>query len=90
MQYDDAVYTEHAQIKMARRDITSDQVRSVLLGPDSDHLVRPGRRVIQGRIPWGNPPRMYLLRVFLDVDRRPAEIVTVYLTGKFAKYEAKS
>jgi hypothetical protein len=32
---------------------------------------------------------MYLLRVFLDVDRRPAEIVTVYLTGKFAKYEAE-
>jgi hypothetical protein len=29
---------------------------------------------------------MYLVRVFVDVDRTPAEVVTVYRTSKMAKY----
>ena len=30
--------------------------------------------------------KTYLLRVFVDVDRHPAEVVTVYLTSRIAKY----
>jgi len=30
--------------------------------------------------------RIYLVRVFVDVCRNPAEVVTVYLTSKLAKY----
>ena len=29
---------------------------------------------------------MYLVRVVVDVDRRPAEVVTVYRTTKLRKY----
>jgi len=88
VRYDDAVYTDHAREKMARRELTTDQVMGVLQAPDAEFPVRPGRRVLQRRIRWGNPPQDYLLRVFVDVDRIPPEIVTVYLASKIAKYEA--
>jgi len=29
---------------------------------------------------------IYLVRVFVDMDRHPAEIVTVYRTSKVSKY----
>ncbi|WP_447970865.1 hypothetical protein [Nitrospira sp. M1] len=48
--------------------------------------IRPGRFVLQSRVPWGQPPKPFLLRVFVDVDRSPAEIVTAYATSKIAKY----
>jgi len=28
----------------------------------------------------------YLMRVFVDIDRDPAEVVTVYRTSKIGKY----
>jgi hypothetical protein len=30
--------------------------------------------------------KVYLVRVFVDVDRQPAEVVTVYRTSKVSKY----
>jgi hypothetical protein len=47
--------------------------------------VRRGRVVLQSRITLGAPSREYLVRVFVDVDRRPADVITVYLTSKIAK-----
>lgn len=88
MRYAEAVFTDHARVKMARREVTEEQVLGVLARPESDQLVRPGRRVLQGQMLWGSPPQPYLLRVFADVDRNPPEIVTVYLTSKFANYGA--
>ena len=34
----------------------------------------------------GVPARMYLIRVVVDIDRHPAEVVTVYRTSKIPKY----
>ncbi len=34
----------------------------------------------------GEPVRDYLVRVFIDIDRSPAEVVTVYRTSKIEKY----
>jgi hypothetical protein len=34
----------------------------------------------------GAPEKAYLVRVFVDVDRQPAEVVTVYRTSKIYKY----
>jgi hypothetical protein len=30
--------------------------------------------------------KVYLVRVIVDVDRQPAEVVTVYRTSRIAKY----
>jgi hypothetical protein len=40
--------------------------------------------VLQSRIAFAG--KTYLLRVFVDIDRDPAEIVTVYRTSRIAKY----
>jgi hypothetical protein len=34
----------------------------------------------------GAPPATYLLRVFVDIDRQPPDVVTVYRTSKITKY----
>jgi hypothetical protein len=69
---------------MRRRGIAESAVRSVLDGPEQRHEVRPGRDVLQSRSPSAG--KTYLLRVFIDVDRTPAEVVTVYRTSRVAKY----
>jgi len=78
--------TEHAKGEMARRQISEDDVAEVLGAPEQIEAVRQGRNVYQSRIKTGKPPQMYLLRVFVDVDREPPEVVTVYRTSKVTKY----
>ena len=34
----------------------------------------------------GSPAKMYLVRVFVDVDRNPPEVVTVCRTSRISKY----
>lgn len=81
-----AVFTDHARRQMARRGLGEQEVRHVLQAPDSIEPVRPGRAVAQKLLPLGEPPRDYLVRVFVDVDRTPAEIVTAYRTSRIGKY----
>ena len=42
--------------------------------------------MLQSRIWMEAPAREYLVRVFVDIDKRPAEVVTAYRTTKLAKY----
>ena len=78
--------TNHARAEMTRRQITEADVAKVLASPEQTMSVREGREIYQSRVESGEPPKTYLLRVFVDVDRDPAEVVTVYLTSKVAKY----
>ena len=75
-----AILTDHAARRLAKRGIALEAVRAVLGGPESVAPVRPGRVVAQGMIGG------QLLRVFVDVDRRPPEVVTAYLTSRMDKY----
>jgi hypothetical protein len=78
--------TTHAKEEMNRRQISTDEVASILAAPEQIQYVRQGRDVYQSRIEAGKPPQKYLLRVFVDIDREPPEVVTVYRTSKIAKY----
>jgi len=78
--------TEHAKEQMARRQIGQDDVANVLSAPEQIETVRQGRVIYQSRIKAGKPPQRYLLRVFIDIEREPAEVVTVYRTSKIKKY----
>ncbi len=78
--------TDHAQLEMKRRQITEAEVAQVLSAPEQTEEVRPGRVVCQSRVEFGVPARLYLLRVFVDIARRPAEVVTVYRTSRIEKY----
>ncbi|MCC6125991.1 MAG: DUF4258 domain-containing protein [Pirellulales bacterium] len=79
-----AVLTEHAIEQMARRQVTADEVRRVLASPEQVLEIRLGRIVAQSL------SGQYLLRVFVDVDRTPAEVVTAYRTSKIDKYRSLS
>jgi hypothetical protein len=82
----DFVFTEHALTEMARREISEEDVKDVLANPEQTELVRDGRAVYQARRMLNDPPKTYLLRVFIDIDPKPPYVVTVYRTSKIEKY----
>lgn len=75
-----AILTEHAIYQMHKRQVTAAEVSHVLNSPEKVVEVRAGRVVAQGMSAG------YLLRVFVDVDRSPPEVVTAYRTSKLEKY----
>lgn len=75
--------TDHARFEMERRGISEAEIVRVLSAPEQSDLVRPGRVVYQARMEFEEPGKIYLLRVFVDIDRQPAEVVTAYRTGCF-------
>ncbi len=81
--------TDHAKQEMFRRQITEEQVAFVLAYPEQSEPVRIGRTVYQSRLDIGQPSQLYLVRIFVDVDRNPPEVVTVYRTSKIDKYWRK-
>lgn len=83
-------FTEHALFEMKRRRLDEQLVRSVLAEPEQELQIRPGRIVVQSRVPMDQPPKTYLVRVFVDVDRHPADVVTVYRTSNISKYWKES
>lgn len=74
----------HAAFEMRRRDIDPETVRRVLGAPEGRQSVRPGRDILQSAIE--SRGKIYLIRVVVDVDRQPAEVVTAYRTSKLSKY----
>jgi len=81
----DYVFTRHASDVIARRGLSLATVQTVLTAPEQRIELGPGRAVLQSRI-TDAAGRVFLLRVFVDVTRRPAEVVTAYLTSRVAKY----
>ena len=81
---DNYLITSHAAFEMLRRRIEERVVRQVLAAPEQRHAVRAGRDVLQSRIAFAG--KTYLFRMFVDIDRDPAEVVTVYRTSRLAKY----
>ncbi len=69
---------------MQRRGIGREVFLQVMSGPEQTIDVRPGRVVMQSRTMQEG--RLYLVRVFVDMGRQPAEVVTVYRTSKVSKY----
>ncbi len=78
--------TDHAKLEMARRQITEAEVEQVLSAPEQFEVVAPSREIYQSRIVWSKRGKTYLLRVVVDIDREPPEVVTVYRTSKIGKY----
>jgi hypothetical protein len=82
----DFVFSDHALAEMSRRDIGKEDVRKVLAMAEQMEMVRDGRAVYQAKLETGEPLKTYILRVFVDIDRTPPYVVTVYRTSKIQKY----
>jgi hypothetical protein len=80
----DYIVTPHAAFEMERRGVADEMLRRVLGEPEQRLSVRPGREVLQSRAVLAG--KTYLIRVFVDVDCSPAEVVTVYRTSRISKY----
>jgi len=79
--------TTHARNEIVRRQINFEDIARVLENPEQTEVVRAGREVYQSRIKSGDPQKTYLIRVVVDTDRHPAEVVTTaYRTSKIEKY----
>ena len=63
--------TDHTQLEMARRQISAAEVGQILAAPEQTECVREGRAVYQSRMERGEPPKTYVLRVVVDIDREP-------------------
>lgn len=84
----DYVITDHATFEMKRRAIPLELVQRVLENPEQRLAIRKGREVFQSRIQMGG--KQYAVRVFVDIDRAPPEVVTVCRTSKINKYWEKN
>jgi hypothetical protein len=84
----DYILSDHARSEMIRRGISEEVLRQVLSAPEQRLPVRPGREVLQSRIRFEGS--LYLVRVFVDTDRDPAAVVTVYRTSKIEKYRRET
>lgn len=86
----DYVITSHAKWELSRRGLSEDTIRAILAAPEQGVELRPGRVVLQSRVSSEQPVKSFLIRVFVDTDRTPAEVVTAYRTSKIAKYWRES
>jgi Domain of unknown function (DUF4258) len=75
-----ALLTEPAAERLLKRQIAEADVRQVLAQPECVQSVRVGRVVAQ------KLAGKYLVRVFVDIDSTPPEVVTAYRTSQIAKY----
>jgi len=82
-----AVWTDHARRQAESRGIPEAEVEDVLRAPELVRPTRTGRVVAQSTVSVRQ--KRYLLRVFVDVDREPFEIVTAYRTSKIERYGAE-
>ena len=78
--------TDHAYFEMQRRGISKKIIQSILTNPDQIVEIRQGRSVYQSKVQFDASNKMYLIRVFIDIDREPPEVVTAYRTSKIEKY----
>jgi hypothetical protein len=82
----DIVFSPHAIYEMRRRNLSGEMVHAVVEKPGQSWEIREGRMVFQSRFGQESSEKPYLLRVFVDVWRKPPEVVTAYKTSKVEKY----
>ena len=71
---------------MKRRGLKEEIIGLVMGNPEQQITVRSGRVILQSRIEMEELKKTFLVRVFVDVDRTPPEVVTAYKTSKILKY----
>lgn len=82
----DIIFSEHAREQMIRRSINQDTVLSVVTQPDQKiaDMEDPAIVIYQSLIKEN--VHLFLLRIFVNKDKQPNVIVTLYKTTKIAKY----
>lgn len=77
-------FSSHAQEQMKNRNISREVVNSVLNNP-ADILTEQGKKIYQSIVNFEGEG-VYLIRVFVNIEKIPFHVITVYRTSKIAKY----
>jgi len=82
----DLIFSKHAYEQMSRRSINYETVLKVVSQPDQiiTDSDEPTIVIYQSLIKEDN--QMFLLRVFVNRDKHPNLVVTLYKTTKISKY----
>jgi len=81
------IFSEHALIQIRKRKLDIQFIENTLDFPDKILPDDPEITVYQ-KVGFDNN-KSYLYRVFVNIQKRPMVIVTVYKTSKIVKYENK-
>ncbi|RYC69197.1 MULTISPECIES: DUF4258 domain-containing protein [Spirosoma] len=80
--------SNHAREQMEKRGIDDQTVQSILIRPDQiidDESGGYGQKVYQSKIDF-KEKGTYLVRVFVNTEKQPCVVKTVYKTSKLPKY----
>ena len=80
------VFSKHAREQMVRRNINPDIVLSVISHPDQKVVDDEDLAIVICQSLIKENEQMFLLRVFVNRDKQPNVIVTLYKTTKISKY----
>jgi len=75
----------HAKEQLVRRQIEEHSVEDVLIHPDFIHIDSECVHIYQKFMNKGESK--FLLRVFMNICKTPALVITAYKTSKLSKYE---
>jgi hypothetical protein len=73
--------SQYARFQMDRLDIHLSEIRGILRNPRLVTLERPGLAVYQDRILADDPKHVFSLRIFVNIQATPPEVVSVDRTG---------
>ena len=79
------MYSKHALEQIQRRRLDREKVDAALFQPDKEITDETGL-IVYHKI-FQEKDKYYLYRVFVNYDKKPPLIVTVYKTSKIEKYE---
>jgi len=82
----DLLFSKHAWDQMIRRGINYDDVLSVVSRPDQTISDKDDPAIIICQSLIKEDEQMFLLRVFVNKDKQPNVVVTLYRTTKISKY----
>ena len=82
----DVVISKHAQEQMKRRGIDVETVLSVVTQPEQTIIDDEDAAIVVCQSLIEEDGQMFLLRVFVNTDKQPNVIVTLYKTTKISKY----
>ena len=82
----DFVFSKHAQEQMHRRGINYETALFTVSQPDQVVVDDVDANIVIYQSIIKEDNRMFLLRVFVDIDKQPNVVVTLYKTTKIIKY----
>ncbi len=78
------IFSNHALEQIQRRGLNKEKIEEILYSPDQV-IEMEGQKIFQSIVPF-IPDGNYLVRVFVNTEKEPNLIITVYKTSKISKY----